>query len=163
MEVPGLLLVGPVVGDDLGIAGVGSLGAEDDGGPAGDAEDLVEQGQLDLPVPLAAQLGTEMSSPQIVVAHFLFHRVDDGSQLVVERVELPVRIEQVEGFDLVGHELAGPVQLCLKLRFSGEIPGHYCPFLVVVLMVQRLAVACCRADAVRCRADAVPDRTAGGR
>ena len=34
LEIAGLLLVGAVVGDDLGVAGVGGLGAEDDGRPA---------------------------------------------------------------------------------------------------------------------------------
>ena len=56
LEIASLLLVGAIVSDDFGVSGVGCLGAEDDGGPAGSAEDLVEEGELDLPVALASEL-----------------------------------------------------------------------------------------------------------
>ena len=50
VEVLLLLLVGAVVGDDLGVAGVGGLAAEDDRGPLRAAQDLVQQRQLELAV-----------------------------------------------------------------------------------------------------------------
>ena len=62
LEVALLLLVGAVVGDDLGVSRVGRLGPEDDGGPLRHAQDLVEQGQLELAVALPAQLGTEVAA-----------------------------------------------------------------------------------------------------
>ena len=60
---------GAVVGDDLGVAGVGRLAAEDDRRPRRPAEDLVEQRQLQLAVALAAELGAEVGGPQALVAH----------------------------------------------------------------------------------------------
>src|SRR5687767_15659984 len=53
-------LRGAVVGDDLRVAGVGRLAAEHDRGPQRPAEDLVQQGQLQLAVTLPAQLGAEV-------------------------------------------------------------------------------------------------------
>ena len=64
LQVALLLLVGAVVGDDLGVAGVGRLAAEDDRRPLRPAEDLVEQRQLQLAVALAAELGAEVGGPQ---------------------------------------------------------------------------------------------------
>ena len=52
-----LLLVGAVVGDDLGVAGVGRLAAEDDRGPADPAQDLVHQRELHLAVALPPSSG----------------------------------------------------------------------------------------------------------
>ena len=98
------------------------------GRPARHPENLVEEGQLHLPVPLATQFGPEVGGPQVVVPHLLLHGVDDRPQLVVERMELPAGVEDVEGLDLVRNELASPVQLLLKFRFGGEIPGHGLPF-----------------------------------
>ena len=103
------------MGDDLCVPGVGGLGAEHDGGPSRHPEDLVQEGQLELAVPLAPQFRPEMGGPQILVPHLLLHRVDDGPQLVVQWVELPVGIEDVERLDLVLHELTRPVQLLLEL------------------------------------------------
>ena len=67
LEIPFLVLLGPVVSQDLGIAGVRSLAAENDRGQAGPAEDLVEQAELDLAVALAAEFRTEMRRPQAAV------------------------------------------------------------------------------------------------
>jgi hypothetical protein len=87
-----------------------------------------QQGQLHLPVPLAAQFRPEVRGPQVVVPHFLLHGIDDRPQLVIEWMELAAGVEDVEGLDLVRDKLARPVQLLLKLRFGGEIPGHCLPF-----------------------------------
>ena len=67
-QVALLLLRRAVVGDDLGVAGVGRLAAEDDRRPLRPAEDLVQQRQLELPVPLAAELGAEVRGPQILAS-----------------------------------------------------------------------------------------------
>ena len=72
-----LLPLRAVVGDDLGVARVGGLGPKHDRGPARHPENLVEQGELDLAVALATELGPEVGGPKIVVPHFLLHRVDD--------------------------------------------------------------------------------------
>ena len=53
LQVALLLLGGAVVGDDLGVAGVGRLAAEDDRRPRRPAEDLVQQRELELAVALA--------------------------------------------------------------------------------------------------------------
>ena len=63
-QVALLLLVGAVVGDDLGVAGVGGLAAEHDRRPLRAAQDLVEQRELELAVALAAELGPEVGGPQ---------------------------------------------------------------------------------------------------
>ncbi len=55
---------GAVVGDDLGVAGVGRLAAEHDRRPLRAAEDLVQQRELELAVALAAELGAEVGGPQ---------------------------------------------------------------------------------------------------
>ena len=64
LQVLLLLLGRAVVGDDLGVAGVGRLAPEHDRRPLRPAEDLVEQRELELAVALAAELGTEVRGPQ---------------------------------------------------------------------------------------------------
>jgi hypothetical protein len=106
-----LLLLGcAVVRDDLCVAGVWGLTAEDDGRPRRAAEDLVEQRELQLPVPLPAEFGTEMGCPQTLLAHLFLERVDDRAPGFGQWGELQVRPGQVERFDLVGDELIRPVQ-----------------------------------------------------
>ncbi len=118
LEVARLLLVGAVVGDDLGVAGVGRLAAEHDRRPAGPAEDLVDQRQLELAVAGAAEVGAEVAGPQPLVAHPLLQRVDDLSQVVRERRELEARVQDVERLDLLAHELG---------RSSRAAPGTRAP------------------------------------
>ncbi len=65
-QVALLLLVGAVVGDDLGVARVRRLAPEDDGSPPAAAQDLVHERQLHLAVSLAPELGTEMARPQLL-------------------------------------------------------------------------------------------------
>src|SRR5579883_2278443 len=71
-----------------------------------------------------------MCGPEVVVPDLLLHRVDDGTELLVERVELAVRVAEVERLDPLGHELPRPVELLLELRLGREIPGHPAPFVV---------------------------------
>jgi hypothetical protein len=127
LEVALLLLGRAVVGDDLGVAGVGRLAAEHDRGPLRPAEDLVEQRQLELAVALAAELGAQVGGPQVLAPHLGLQRVDDLAPGLVQRHELLVRPQQVEGLDLFADELAGPVQLALELGLGLEVPRHRFP------------------------------------
>ncbi len=81
LEVLLLLLVGAVVGDDLGVAGVGRLAPEHDRRPLRPAEDLVEQRELELAVALAAELGAEVGRPQALAPDLLLEGVDDRPTL----------------------------------------------------------------------------------
>ena len=123
-EVPLLLLGRAEVGDDLGVPGVGGLAAEDQRSPLGAAEDLVEQRQLDLPVPLAAEFGAEVGGPKTALADLFLQRVDDPPQPRVRRDVLLPPEYQVKRLDLVPHELVGPVQLSLVLGVGLEVPRH---------------------------------------
>ena len=91
LEVLLLLRLGAVVGDDLGVAGVGCGGAEHDRRPARRAEDLVDQRELELAEALAAELGTEVRTPETLGPHLVLHRPHQRAGLVVERVERAVR------------------------------------------------------------------------
>ena len=84
----------------------------------------LRRASLSLPVALASELRSEMRRPQVVVAHLLLHGVDDGAQLVVEWMELPVRVPEVERLHPIGHEVPGPVKLRLELGVGREVPGH---------------------------------------
>ena len=108
--------------DDLGIAGVGGLAAEDDRRPLRTAEDLVEQGELELSVALTAEVGSEVRRPQPLLADLLLERVDDLATVVVQRGELQVRPDEVERFDLIADELVGPVEHLLVVGVGFEIP-----------------------------------------
>ena len=112
------------MGDDLGIARVGSRGAEHDRCPRRRAEDLVDQGQLQLPEALAAELRTEVGGPETVVADLLLQRLNNRSSLLVEGEEGPARVDQVERFDVLGLEVPDPLELLFELGLSLEIPCH---------------------------------------
>ena len=124
LEVLRLLLVGAVVGDDLGVAGVRRLGAEHDRRPARPTEDLVHERQLQLAEPLAPELGAEVRGPEATVADLLLERIDDPPALVVEGGELEPAPEQVERFHLLAHEGLDPVQVLLELGLGLEVPCH---------------------------------------
>ena len=125
LEVVLLLLVGAVVRQDLGVACVRGLGAEDPPAPApGCAQLLVEQRQLDLAVALAAQLRAQVRRPQLLVAHGLLHRVDDGPLLRGLLLVDVVRPDELERRDVVLDELLDPVQLLLELGVGTEVPCH---------------------------------------
>ena len=124
MQVLLLLLVGAVVRDDLGVAGVGGLAAEHDRRPLRAAQDFVQQGEFELAVTLAAEFGSEVGCPQPASAHLLLERVDDLAAVTVERHELLVRKRQVERLDLFADELVGPIEHLLVLGVGFEIPRH---------------------------------------
>jgi hypothetical protein len=64
-----------------------------------------------LPIAFAPELRPEVCGPKVVVSHLLLHGVDDGTKLVVQRMELPVGIAEVEGLHPFGDEIASPVEL----------------------------------------------------
>ena len=126
LEVLPLLLLGPVVREDLRVARVGGLAAEDVRRPHRPAEDLVQQRELHLAVARAAELGAEMAGPEAVLPHLCLQRIGD---LLVHRVPPVVRRggvreREVERLDLPPHEHVRPVELLLKLGLRLEIPGH---------------------------------------
>ncbi len=127
LEIALLLIVGAVVREDLGVAGVGRLAPEDDRRPLRPPEDLVEQRELELSVALAAELRAQVRRPQVVAPHFLLERVEDLAQLLVGRCELQPRKHEVERLDFLADELVGPVQLRLVLGVGLEVPCHGTP------------------------------------
>jgi len=114
------------VREDLGVAGVGRLAAEDVRRPHRAAEDLVQERELHLPVARAAELGPEVARPEAVLPDLGLQRIGD---LLVDRVPAVVRRggvgkREVERLDLTPHELLRPVELLLKVGLGLEIPGH---------------------------------------
>ena len=123
LQVALLLLLGAVVREDLGVAGVRRLAAEDRGRPARAAQHLVHQRELRLSVAGAAELGPQVAGPETPLLHLLLQRSHDlhraGVGLVVGIVQ-----HEVEGLDLVADESGHPVELALELGLGLEIPGH---------------------------------------
>jgi hypothetical protein len=124
LQVALLLLLGAVQGEDLGVAGVRGGRAEHRRRPGGPPEDLVHQRQLQLPVPLAAELGTEVTGPQSLLLHLLAQRVQDRPRrLVADVVGVSrAREEQVKRLAFLADEPGHPVELLLELRFGEELP-----------------------------------------
>src|SRR5258708_39414625 len=125
LEVALLLLRRAVVGDDLGVAGVGRLRAEDSGGPRRPAQDLAEQRQLELAEALAPEFWAQVRRPQALAANLVLQRVDDLALRVGHRHVLLVREQVIERLDLFPDELVGPVQLPLVLGGGLEMPCHF--------------------------------------
>ena len=123
-QVAVLLVLGAEAGDDLGIAGVGRLGAEHDRRPRAAAQDLVDQRQLDRAEALPAEFRAEVRRPQTLVANLLFERVDDPAPLVVQRQKFAAGEQHLQRLDLFADELADPVELLLEFRFGREVPRH---------------------------------------
>ena len=121
LEEQPLVFVGSVVGEDLGVAGVGRLAAENGRAEIRPAEDFVEQRQLDLTVALAAEFRAQMAGPKLAFAHFLLQRPDE---LVAPRVLDVARVskDKIERFDLLADEGVDPIKLDLKIRLCLKIP-----------------------------------------
>lgn len=132
LHVRRLLLGRAVVRDDLGIAGIGSLRSKDDGRPLRHTQDLVQQGELDVPVSDATKFGSQVGDPETRVAHRLLHRVDDRSQFVVEWVELSVGIQDVMSRGDTRSRTNSLAQSNLEFWLGGTVPGHQCPPCLIV-------------------------------
>ncbi len=122
-EIALLVRFAPVVSEDLRVARVGRLAAEDHRREARAAEDLVHQGQLELAVARSAELRPQMAGPQLAALHLILKRAD---QVLVARVRDVVgALEQiVERLDLGADEVIDPVELLLELGVGFKIPGH---------------------------------------
>ena len=105
--------------EDLGIAGIGCLAAEDGGRAFRAAEDFVHQRELDLAVTLAAEFGSEVTRPQPALLHFCLKR---RNQLGAVRIGEVVRMadDEIERLDFFGDERVDPVEFALELRLSFE-------------------------------------------
>ncbi len=113
-----LLLGGRGDRQELRVARVRRLVAEDRWRELAAAQDLVHQAELDLAISLAAELGTEVRRPQPLLPDG-FHewRCNAQERRVVE-------LERLQRVDLLAHELAHPRQLALELGVGAEVPGH---------------------------------------
>src|SRR5713101_4349029 len=127
MEPPLLLLFGAELGEDLGVARVRSLVAEDDRAPHRSAFDLVHEAELHLAVALAAQLGGEVRRPEPLLFDLFLQRPDGACEAAL------VHVEDLERVDLFVHETAHPLELCLELGLGGEVPGHSRPIPVSIM------------------------------
>ena len=146
LEVALLLLVGAVVGDDLGVAGVGGLGAEDDRGPLRAPEDLVHEGQLHLPVALASRARGRGGrptgpgrGPAASAGRRSARRVSSSGWKARPRQSRSMRL------DLLAHEGVHPVELLPGTRARSRTPIPCC-----ITPLRRPAVslrACQRSEA----------------
>ena len=103
-----------VVGEDLAVAGIGRLRAEDDRRALRAAQDLVEQRQLHLAVARPAEVRAEVGGPQPALFDDLLQR---GDQRLAHRIVEVVRFldDQVDRFALGAHEVLDPLQLLRPL------------------------------------------------
>jgi hypothetical protein len=113
-----LLLLRAPLGQQLAVAGVRGVVAEDRRGVDAAPEDLVHEAQAHLAEPAAAELLREVGGPQALGLDLLLQRIGDAAQRVV------VEVEGLEGLDLLAHEAAHPLELLLELGLGREVPGH---------------------------------------
>src|SRR6202042_2656111 len=121
-----LLLLSAVGGEHLHVAGVRRGRAEDHWRGAVAAQDLVEQSELELAEPGAAEVLVEEQRPEAVVLDLLLERVSERPGLRVARVS-GAGEHQVERLDLIAAELLDPVELLLEFRLRREVPRHSVP------------------------------------
>ena len=115
------LLRRAVMGQDLAIAGIWRLRAEDDRPEPGAAELLVHERELDLAVALAAKLRPEMATPQSPRLDLRLQRPHQADEFGI--VNIPGAAEDVfKGLDLLSGEVVDPVDLGLELWISRETP-----------------------------------------
>ncbi len=87
------------------------------------AEDLVQQGQLELAEAGTAELLVEEQRPQAAVLDLLLKRVGQRPGLGIAGIRR-AREHQLKRFDFGAAELRHPVQLLLKFRLGGKVPRH---------------------------------------
>ena len=129
LQIPVLLRLGAEHRENFGVAGIRRRGPEHRRCPDRTADDFVHQAQLDLPIALAAQLGTEMTGPQSLLADLLLQGPQDRTRCLVLGVvdHRHRRKQHVEGIDLFTDKTIHPVQLGLKLRLGRKIPHAVAP------------------------------------
>ena len=124
-EVLLLLVLRTEMGDELRVAGIRRLTAEDARRKAAAAEDLVHERELQLAVALPAQVRRQVARPQVALPHLL---LEGGHHLrrqlvggVKGRVAISVK-EEVQRLHLFAHEFVDPVQLFLEFRLGLKVP-----------------------------------------
>ena len=125
LEVALLLLRRAVVGDDLRVAGVGRLAAEDDRRPLRPAEDLVQQRELELAVALATELGAEVRGPQLA-GRAPLPSAGRRSCAACRRAARTARAghSRSSGSTSSRTNVVDPVELLLELGVGLEVPRH---------------------------------------
>ena len=126
-KVLALLLRGAEAGQDLHIAGVGRLTAENGRPETAAPEDLVHQAQLDLAVALSAQMRIEMAGPKRLFLDDLLERRHGRRRTAatwIEGVGRPTE-QQIQRLDLDSDELVHPIQFLLEFLVRFEIPSHF--------------------------------------
>ena len=123
LQVPGLLVFGPIDGKDLGIAGVGGLAAKDGRREDGAPQDFVHQGQLDLTVAGTAQLRSEVAGPKAAILDLRLQRPDEPAVQRVVDIERTLENE-VQRLYFLADECVDPGELFGEIGVGLEIPGH---------------------------------------
>ena len=113
-----LLLLVTDQGQDLAVARVGGLVAENPGRPIGLPFDLVHQPELHLAVTLAAELGRQVRRPEAARLDLLLEVPDDAHEGRV------VAFEDLEWDDRLTDEAPHPGELLRELRVGAEVPAH---------------------------------------
>ncbi len=103
---------------ELGVARVGRVVAEDHRPQGAAPQDLVEQAEADLAEAHATELGGQVRGPQAFPLHVVLEGADGLEEVVV------VELEGLERQDLLVDEGARPGQLGLVLGFGLEVPRH---------------------------------------
>ena len=129
LQVPAPLLRRAEQREDLRVAGVRRGRSEHSRCPVGTTEDLVHQGELELPVTRTAEFGPQMAGPQALRLHLLLKWGEDRPG---RRVACVVQIagrgeQQVKRLHLLADEPLHPVELLLELRLSTELPHRRLP------------------------------------
>ena len=129
LEVPLALprAVGPLFdadGDELGVARVGRVVAEDRRRIPAGAEDLVHEAEPDLTEPAATHLGRKVCGPQALALHLFLHRGGDRREHPSSLFGAPDLSERLERHDLLAHEAPHPIELGFEFRLGREVPGH---------------------------------------
>ena len=124
LEVPLLLFRGAVGGEDLHVAGVGCLRAEDRRRRTVRAEDLVQERELELTEAGAAEILVEEERPEALLLDLVLERIDDGRRCWGSFDFAASGKSEVDGVDLLAAELLDPVEFLLEFRFGREVPAH---------------------------------------
>ena len=103
---------------ELGVARIRRVVAEDHRGERGLTEDLVHEAQADLPEPHAPEVGRQVSRPEALLLDLLLKGPNDDADLVVRERE------GLEREDLLAHEVTHPLELLFEFGLGRKVPGH---------------------------------------
>jgi len=109
------------VSDDLGIAGVRGLTAENGRGQTIAAQLLVHQAELQLTITLTTKFWTQVTGPEALILDLLLKGPDE---FIPAQGPMHRHAQMAERLDLVAHEVLNPVQLLLKFWIGFKVPCH---------------------------------------